>query len=286
MSTKIEWCDETINPIQDKYKGKSGRGYHCTKVSPGCQNCYAESINRRFGNGLPFDGRKAEFELIQSELEKPLKWKKPKRIFVQSMGDLFHEDVPVNFLESVLATITNCPQHTFIILTKRAERLNLLTTDRLRISRTDTWPIKNLWLGVTVENDKERHRIDTLRSIPAAVRFVSFEPLLSAIGNIRLVGIHWAIVGGESGPGARPIHPNWVRSLRDQCQASGTPFFFKQHGEYIHESELFEMDNLARELDAASAESDSDGFYKVGKKAAGRLLDGKEWSEYPNQPGS
>lgn len=239
MSTKIEWCDETINPIQDKIKGKSGRGYHCTKVSPGCDHCYAESMNKRFGNGLPFDARKAEFELVQSELEKPLRWKKPKRIFVQSMGDLFHKDITNEFIDRVfvmmLHPMLGMNHHTYIILTKRPERI--LTGHPKHYAQ---W--KNIWLGVTAENQAQADkRIPVLLQIPAAVRFVSMEPMLGPVDLIlikRLTirngmvaegdGLDWVICGGESGPGARPMQIQWARDLLAQCRAAGVPFFMKQ----------------------------------------------------------
>lgn len=230
MPTKIQWADETINPLQDKIKGKSGRGYHCTKVSPGCTHCYAEGMNKRFGNGLPFDGRKAEFELVRSELEKPHRWKKPKRIFVQSMGDLFHPEVSEGNIAAVFLRIASLPIHKFLILTKRPERMkDFFSNYKFQSGKSLAETIlPNLWIGVTVENDKERHRIDTIRSIPAAVRFVSFEPLLSPIGNIRLQGISWAIIGCESGPNRRPCRMEWIEILVTQCHGAKVPVFVKQ----------------------------------------------------------
>jgi len=285
MPTKIEWCDETINPVQDVIKGKSGRGYHCTKISPGCDHCYAESINKRFGNGLPFDGRKADFMLVQKELEKPLRWKKPKRIFWQSMGDLFHDDVPFPLVEKIFHDILwELPrEHDHIFLTKRPKRMKAFFewTDHARFC-------ENVWIGVTVCTQDEEWKISKLLQIDAAVRFVSFEPLLGPV-EIPDFGIDWVICGGESGPGARPCHPDWVRSLRDQCQASGTPFFFKQWGEW---AEFIDNGPLPKNcnyvgIDGSVRIGDPDDIDhdvcmgRVGKKSAGRLLDGREWSEFP-----
>lgn len=300
MSTKIEWCDETINPLQDVRKGKSGRGYHCTKCSPGCLNCYAERINRIRGNGYPFDNTPVEFELIQSELEKPLTWKKPKRIFVQSMGDLFHDDVNLSQQIDIWKTMKECDWHTFLILTKRIH--NLLTFYRLTDSfKYSLWPLQNVWLGVTVCNNDERWKIDELCKIPAAVRFVSIEPMLGPVDlepylqyepfheNHKLTfglndfkGLDWVILGGESGPGARPMHPDWARSVRDQCQEAGVPFFFKQWGEWFPVESLDDTLIVFREKGAYKTYDW--GIFnskKVGKKKAGRLLDGREWNELP-----
>ena len=300
--TKIEWCDETINPLQDKIKGASGRGYHCTKVSPGCTHCYAEGINRRFGNGLPFDSRKAEFELIQSEIEKPMRWKKPKRIFVQSMGDLFHEDVPQKTIAGIMLMIAgfdsdamvrklnNWPEHQFIILTKRPKRMfDFFTSFKFQsgYSLSDT-VLSNLCVGVTCENQEQADkRIPLLLQIQAAVYLVSHEPALGDITYppefMALGNRAWLINGGESGAGARPMHPDIPRHDRDQCQGAGMPYFFKQWGEWLPNNQFSHSDILTNLPGKADAHHWTLGetSFRVGKKSAGRLLDGKEWSEFP-----
>lgn len=299
MSSKIEWTDETINPIQDKIKGISGRGYHCTKISEGCLNCYAEAINKRFGNGLPFDNRRTEFEVIQSELEKPMKWKKPRRIFVCSMTDLFHDDIYFDDIDDVFQAIVET-NHTFMVLTKRPQRMLEYCkhyTDR-EIHLPD-----NLWLGVTAENQKRlEERWQILAKIPASVRFISLEPMLGPVdlfqaGAFEHEGvsgddqygipqdgdyfnslIDWVIAGGESGLGARPMHPNWPKSVRDQCQDAGVPFFFKAWGEWCLYDKPFYIGCQAPNFHRFE---NGQWMQRIGKKAAGRLLDGRTWAEYP-----
>lgn len=283
MTTKIEWATDSWNPIQAKIKGKTGRGYHCTKISPGCANCYAEATNILRGNGLPFDNRATDFELVTKTLEAPLHWRKPRRVFVQSMGDLFHEGISFWLIAEVFRIIKrSSADHQFLILTKRPERLKkfiVFLYDTLGL----TWP--NVWLGVTAENQEQADkRIPLLLGVPVAVRFVSYEPALGPLdikktikkwkfdqfnlGNTKAIGektIDWVICGGESGPNARPMHPDWARSVRDQCQAADVPFFFKQWGEYRPQT-----DSRGKTI-----------YFKVGKKKAGRALDGREWNEYP-----
>jgi protein gp37 len=245
MSTKIEWATETWNPIRT-----ADGGYHCTKVSEGCQHCYAERMNKRFGNGKPFDATPTEFVLDEKQWEKPLHWKKPRRVFVQSMGDLFHEDIPHSIIQRVLYAIRMSKQHTFLVLTKRPDRMRAFFMQYYVQGF-----IPNLWLGVTAENQKRAdERIPILLQIPAAVRFVSIEPMLEPVDMNKYLypqrlcdghsawqcdedcprrpGLDWVICGGETGPGARPMHPDWVRDLRDQCVRTGVPFFFKQWGEF------------------------------------------------------
>ena len=306
--TKIEWADCVINPIQDVIKGKSGRGYHCTKVSPGCDHCYAEGMNNRFGNSLPFDGRKAKFELIQSELEKPLHWKKSRRIFVQSMGDLFHEDVSdfdiFRVVKAMHRSNFNGNKHTFILLTKRPERMAAYFADFKNnfgsgsdykfYEENPSRATRNMWLGVTAENQEQADkRIPILLQIPAAVRFVSVEPMLGPVDLLavpcgRIPGyaglrlgdmLHWCIAGGESGPKARPVHPDWVRSLRDQCINAGIPFFFKHWGEWLHHEQI--QNDIYNKMFAGGGEPRGNVYYKFGKKAAGRILDGRTWDETP-----
>lgn len=210
--SKIEWTEKTWNPV-------SG----CNKVSPGCKYCYAETMSKRL-KAMRTPGYEEGFKLtLQPErLQLPKSWRKPKTIFVNSMSDLFHTEIPFNYLEEVFAVMRDCPQHTFQVLTKRAEYLAQVA-DKL------TWT-SNIWMGVSVENDQYLTRIEQLRSVPAAVRFLSLEPLLGPLPNLNLDGIDWVIVGGESGRSARPIDPAWVEDLRDQCAAASVAFFFKQWG--------------------------------------------------------
>ena len=217
--TKIEWTDKTWNPITG-----------CTPISEGCRNCYAKRMAQRLAGryGYPADDP-FRVTFHHDRLELPLRWKKPSKIFVNSMGDLFHGDVLTDNVYRVLDIIRRCPQHTFQILTKRPERAKTVLFNIGR-RHLETIRLPNLWLGVTVENAKYTDRIDILRTIPAAVRFISFEPLLGDVGKLNLEGIHWVIVGGETGTGARPMNADWARSIRDQCAADGVPFFFKKTG--------------------------------------------------------
>lgn len=234
MSQKshIEWTDSTWNPVTG-----------CDKVSPGCKHCYAE----RMANRLKAMGQyryRNNFQLTLQEdlIEAPIAWKKPRVIFVNSMSDLFHENVPVKYIERVFATMIKANQHVFQVLTKRSERL-------MEIAKDLPWT-DNIWMGVSIENEDYTYRIDHLRKTPAIVKFLSLEPLLGPLNNLRLKNINWVIVGGESGPGARPMSQDWVRDIRDTCIVQKTPFFFKQWG-------------------------------GVNKKKAGRELDGKIWEEMP-----
>jgi protein gp37 len=204
----IEWTEATWNPT-----------IGCTKVSPGCDRCYAERITRRFPQTYPngFD-----LTLRAEALDLPLRWRRPRKVFVNSMSDLFHADVPEAFIAQVFEVMAECPQHTFQVLTKRAERL-------ARMAQRLPWP-SNVWMGVSVESPEYQWRIDCLRKVAAAVRFVSAEPLLAALPNIDLRGIQWLIGGGESQAGARPADDAWFRDLRDQCERAGVAFFLKQLG--------------------------------------------------------
>lgn len=280
--TKIEWADKSWNPVTG-----------CTKVSPGCKNCYAERMARRLAGrcGYPEAPHHFNVTLHPDRLEQPLRWHKPRRIFVCSMGDLFHEDVPSWFLDDVFSQMFVCNQHTFQILTKRPMRM-------LRYWKTKSYsPSSNVWLGVSVENQATAdERIPILLRILATVRFVSLEPLLGPVDispymlhpsrksldfnkmpgkgdgfTYPFTGLDWVIVGGESGPGARPMKPDWARNIRDQCQTAGVPFFFKQWGAC-----------MPYEGAGASVRwADGVTMLRVGKKAAGRLLDGKLHEEYP-----
>ena len=230
--SKIEWTDFTWNPTTG-----------CTKISEGCQNCYAERMAKRLkAIGLPRYANGFELALHPDLLEVPTLLRKPRRIFVNSMSDLFHEDVPLEFIKSVFAVMEQCPQHVFQVLTKRSQRLATVST----VLR---WPA-NVWAGVTVENKHVQHRIADLSHVPAPIRFLSLEPLLGPLDNLNLTSISWVIVGGESGPKARPMCKEWVSPIHRQCKEEGVPFFFKQWG-------------------------------GVNKKAAGRSLDGRFYDEMP-----
>lgn len=214
MATKsqIEWTDMTWNPVTG-----------CTKVSQGCKHCYAERMaNRLQAMGVERYRNGFDVTLHEDLLDAPLRWVKPRMVFVNSMSDLFHDVVPIEFIKRVFCTIERSPQHTFQVLTKRSERLASVASELL-------WP-ENLWMGVSVENQAVASRIDELRNVPAKIRFLSCEPLLGPLDGLDLKGIHWVIVGGESGPGARPIREDWVISLLSQCERSNIPFFFKQWG--------------------------------------------------------
>ena len=230
----IEWTEATWNPITG-----------CTKVSQGCKNCYAERLTYRLQRmGSPRYRNGFEVTTHPELLDLPLEWAKSRTIFVNSMSDLFHEDVPLSFIQAVFATMKATPQHTYQVLTKRAGRLN-------QLSKFLPWP-GNVWVGVSVESAKEIWRVHHLRGVPAGIRFLSVEPLLGPVPAIPLEGIHWVIVGGESGPHARPMDPAWVRDIRGQCMRSGVAFFFKQWG-------------------------------GTSRKAAGRVLDDRTWDEVPTR---
>jgi len=215
----------------------------CTKVSLGCKNCYAERMAKRL-RAMGVQRYKDGFELKMHEdlVNLPRTWKHPRLIFVNSMSDLFHENVSLEFIQSVFHTMNECPQHVFQLLTKRSSRLMELASEL-------TWT-ENIWMGVSVEDQRVLHRIDDLRNTPALVRFLSCEPLIGPLTDMDLVDIHWVIVGGESGPRSRPMEREWVLEIRDNCRRSKVPFFFKQWG-------------------------------GVRKDLAGRKLDGEEYDEYP-----
>ena len=237
--SKIEWTEKTWNPVTG-----------CTKFSAGCAHCYAETMaNRLKAMGVEKYSNGFTPTLHEESLFEPLAWKKPHTIFVCSMADLFHEDVPFEFIGKVMHTIQKTPWHRYQILTKRAQRM----ADYF--SKADV--PSNVWLGVTVENQQAKSRIDILRTMDAPVRFLSCEPLLEDLGALDLTNINWVIVGGESGVQARPMHPDWVKSIRDQSSASGIPFFFKQWGTW-----------------------GADGI-KRSKKANGKLLDGEIYHMLP-----
>ena len=216
-NSKIEWTDATWNPV---------RG--CTKISPGCKHCYAETFAERFRGvpGHPFE-QGFDLRLVPEKLGDPIRWSKPKKIFVNSMSDLFHEDVPDDYIEKVCRVMMAAKWHTYQVLTKRADRMSALLSGKL--AKAALCP--HIWWGVSVENQQHGlPRIDALRAARCKVRFLSVEPLLEDLGSVNFSNIDWVIVGGESGPRARPMNPEWVRSLRDQCHSVGVAFFFKQWG--------------------------------------------------------
>lgn len=262
MMTAIEWADVTWNPVTG-----------CDRVSPGCDNCYALTLAKRLKAmgqpGYQNDGDPRTsgpgFRLTPhpDRLDQPLRWRKPRRVFVNSMSDLFHPDVPPDFLARVYAAmVAASDRHTFQVLTKRPQRMARLLNDPLfhaRVQR-EVWALgshmfagfvrPNIWWGTSIESNRYTFRADHLRDTPAAVRFLSLEPLLGRLPSLDLTDIDWLIVGGESGLDARPVNPNWVREIRDRCVAAGIPFFFKQWGGRT-------------------------------PKANGRLLDGRTWDQYP-----
>lgn len=234
INTAIEWTGATWNPLTG-----------CTKISAGCRNCYAERMALRLkAMGQPNYARGFQVTMHKHVLSLPLGWKKPQAIFVNSMSDLFHEDVPAEFIFEVFDVVRRAHWHIFQILTKRSLRL-------LELSPSLPWP-PNLWLGVSVEHQDYACRIDHLRQSRAGLKFLSLEPLLGPISRLDLNGIHWVIAGGESGPGARAVDPQWVVEVRDQCQQARVPFFFKQWG-------------------------------GPRKKKSGRELDGRTWDEMPTR---
>lgn len=233
QTSSIEWTDATWNPVTG-----------CTKISPGCKNCYAERMAKRL-HSMGQDRYRNCFQVtLQHDLiSQPQKWTKPKTIFVNSMSDLFHKNVPFSFIKEIFQTMKNTPWHTYQILTKRAHRLE-------QVAEKLEWS-KNIWVGVSVEGQNFTDRIHHLKNVPAHVRFLSIEPLVSPINNLPLERVDWVIVGGESGPHARPLEAEWVRTIRDICLQEHVPFFFKQWG-------------------------------GTRKTVTGRILDGKKWDQFPS----
>lgn len=231
-ATTIEWTEATWNPVTG-----------CSKVSPGCLNCYAERMAKRLqamGNQNYRDG--FEVRMHSHMLDVPRTWMKPRMVFVNSMGDLFHEDVPLHFIQSVFAVMEQTPQHTYQLLTKRSRRLE-------ELAYSLTWP-ENVWMGVTVEDNERLSRVEDLRQVPSVIKFLSIEPLLGPLPDLNVNGVDWVIVGGESGPGSRPMREEWVVEIRDLCLKQRLPFFFKQWG-------------------------------GTRKKAAGRELEKRTWDQMP-----
>jgi protein gp37 len=235
-TTQIEWTDATWNPVTG-----------CSKITRGCDFCYAERFSERF-RGVPRHPFEHGFDLTlrPERLRQPLCWREPRRVFVNSMSDLFHKEIPKSFIDSVFDTMEEANWHTFQVLTKRSPLLVKYLRGRYRTSLAPS----HIWLGVSVEDAKNAVRLKHLRTAQASTKFVSFEPLLGPVGTIDLTGIDWAIVGGESGPGARPMMEEWADEIRDQCRAAKVAFFFKQWG-------------------------------GIRPKSGGRLLRGREWNQYP-----
>ncbi|HYN22279.1 MAG TPA: phage Gp37/Gp68 family protein [Thermoanaerobaculia bacterium] len=233
----IEWTDATWNPVTG-----------CTKITRGCDNCYAARFSERFRGvpGHPFENG-FDLTLRPERIEQPLGWTRPRMIFVNSMSDLFHKKVPRAFIDQVFDTMERADWHTFQLLTKRSS----LMRDYLIARYANVAPPEHIWVGVSVEDERAKARIGHLQAAPAGVRFLSVEPLIGPLGLLNLDGIHWVIAGGESGPRARPMHIDWARDIRDQCRSQLVPFFFKQWG----------------------------GFRP---KSGGRALDGREWNELPS----
>lgn len=330
----IEWTDATWNPVTG-----------CSKVSQGCKNCYAERDWARLGHLPAYTGRSfSDVRNHPDRLDQPFRWGKPRRIFVNSMSDLFHPDVPFQFIADVFAAMSATTRHTYQVLTKRPERMLEffawltyeggpcfgwpIQIDPGRVwpqwkpyregkqagydNCGPGWPLENVWLGVSIEDQATANeRIPLLLKAPAEIRWVSAEPLLGPIdltncehpnhsvmadylqGTDSRTGVdsgtvNWVVVGGESGPKARPMHPQWARSLRDQCRAACVPFLFKQHGEWIHDDDIDNCGLRAPEIADAGQyfntfdwPHENTESYRVGKKAAGRLLDGVQYDGYP-----
>lgn len=310
--TRIEWTDATWNPVTG-----------CDKVSPGCDHCYAETFAERWrGTRGHYFSTGFDVQLRPDKLALPLRWTKPRKVFVNSMSDLFHDRVPDDYIARTFAVMALAPQHTFQLLTKRHGRMKSLLSSSEFVAMVDGesiaydrsplghraihWPLRNVWLGVSAEDQKRADlRIPALLDTPAAVRFVSAEPLLGPIDlhgdpiakdSVFWIGhLDWVIVGGESGPAARPMHPDWARSMRDQCVAAGVPFLFKQWGEWSPEDGLNWSEGNGRRLhyarnylrpDGTCAVLVDDGrpgvcMERVGKRRTGRELDGRTWDQYP-----
>ena len=275
--SSIEWTEATWNPTTG-----------CDRTSPGCDNCYALTLSRRLkamGNpkyqndGLPqTSGPGFKLTMHPDQLALPHRWAKPRIIFVNSMSDLFHPEVSDSFIEDVFQVMLDTPRHTYQILTKRSRRLE-------SIAKQLPWPA-NVWMGVSVESDRYTFRANHLRNVPAAVRFISAEPLLGPLPNLNLDGINWVIAGGESGAGARPMHPRWAMDIRDRCVEVDVAFFFKQWGAWKPERSAsatpVSIDGqLLESMPRATLSTSPVRMRRVGKSAAGRRIDGRTWSEMP-----
>lgn len=289
MPTKIEWCDETWNPITG-----------CTKLSEGCENCYAEKMAKRLKGRYGYDIEKPfEVTFHPDKLKEPFRWATPRRIFVCSMGDIFHGEVRVEWIDEVLKVISQCSHHTFMVLTKRPGNIydKLYGEIPFRFFGHNG-SMSNLWIGVTGENqnrvDERMKDFDKMGDFP---RFISIEPMIGSVDLRNYLEVDrvpgggwfrsdwrpvldWVIVGGETGPRARPMNPEWVRLVRDQCVAAGVPFFFKGWGEWAKRHDL-QADQPGIKGRLWHTWDPDTSVCRVGKKAAGRMLDGREWNEFP-----
>ena len=350
-NTGIEWTHipgyrgETWNPLAAFDRETGERGWFCTHVSEGCRNCYAERMNvdQPFGMGTGHEYKHQNLKKIEWRLmnvDQPIRWQKPRAVFVNSMTDLFHEDVPFEMIDKIFASMALSPEHIFLILTKRPERMAEYTTDRKTPLRyyaqkitmmadaaivgdkvSVPWPLPNVWLGTSCEDQETAdERVPQLLKCPAAVRFISAEPLLGPVDLaggedaalspcsylsgewdwideeadcVRQAGLDWVIAGGESGPGARPMHPDWVRQIRDDCETADVPFFFKQWGAWVPELDYSLRRSGYRSSGHKTAVLGQHGsidplhtvgqrvMTRVGKKAAGRTLDGRTHDAFP-----
>lgn len=308
--TKIEWTDKTWNPI---------RG--CTAISEGCRFCYAAAVAARFsGPGLPYEGLvnsegkwNGKIMQVENHLLDPMSWGQPAMCFVNSMSDLFHENVTTDWIDKIFAVMALSPQHTFQILTKRPQRMMDYFNSKspqqdvwfeakkkngeiVRHEVVMNWPLPNVWQGVSIEDQPTADlRIPYLVKTNAAVRFISYEPMLAPVNIVKwLPDLHWVIAGGESGEGARPIHPTWARSIRDQCVAAKVAFFFKQWGAWGWWQGGYAMRSNSKsnpstfvngDPDLRAQNKDFDAWMtRTGKKTAGRELDGQEWNQMPGDP--
>jgi len=301
VSTKIEWTEETWNPVAG-----------CTRISEGCEHCYIERTppfrmaHRRFDG--PHIGATTGVMLHPERLRRPLEWRKPRRIFVCSMADLFHDNVPDDYISRVFAMMAIAPQHTYQVLTKRPHRMRaLLSSDSFRAYGfwagvpDHAWPLPNVWLGISTETQKWADiRIPILLDTPAAVRWISAEPLLGPVelrysycpshdfpGGMCTFScpdrrrLNWVVVGGETGPGSRPMDPAWPRAIRDQCAAASVPFFFKQWGDHVTFDQMNDAAHHAWDLHHGNDQHLPSTYWRMGKKLAGRELDGRTHDEYP-----
>ena len=279
-NSSIEWTDATWNPVTG-----------CTKISAGCDNCYAARFSERFRGvlGHPFETG-FDLTLRPERLTQPLTWKRPRMIFVNSMSDLFHKDIPREHIAAVFDTMEKADWHVYQVLTKRSSLLQRFINDRYKERKAPP----HMWFGVSVENALGSSRIAHLQKANASVRFLSVEPLIAPVGKLDLTGIDWVIVGGESGPHARPMHPDWARSLRNQCASAGVPFFFKQWGEWAPSYGAINCNRRAVSVSDGSGFDISTGvrarsidlfdscqMVRAGKKVSGALLDGVEHRAFP-----
>ena len=288
MATKIEWCKNPDGSKGEVWNPVTG----CTKVSAGCLNCYAERMHKRFSD-TPF----SDVVLHSDRLVRPYQWRKPRTVFVCSMGDLFHDSVPFDFVEQVFSVMTVCNDHKYVVLTKRPQRMQAFCDQHTRSDTFKHWPFDNVIIGTSIEDQATAdERIPWLLKTPAACRMVSYEPALGAVdlttiskpgqGSVQAnvldehgycCGLKWVVCGGEAGHGARPMNPEWARAMRDQCAEAGVPFFFKQWGEWLKSPIPDPYTQSSRVVDTGSGR-----YIRVGKRAAGHMLDGKLHNALPD----